>query len=354
MQKTIIGMLSLTTLALAVVAVVQWRQLQVARERLKTAEETARLESEAREIQSAKATDLERTARRLEQQVGEFTKVTTTLRASEVVQASNVTSLAQQLRAVQQPSEETSGLFGKEMGDLIGKMMKDPSMREMMRTQQKAAINTMYSGLFKELQLMPEEKEKLSSLLVEAQMKTIEQSKGMFGGQEEGANSEDAAKLIAEARKQSDEEIKALLGEERFAQFTSYQKDLGEHMQIDQLSKRLEADNLPLQEAQAARLLQVMKEEKAAVPPIIPTDASQVPRDLKSLMTAENMDKQLQWMDDYNRRVLDRATQFLTPEQAKSYREFQEQQSSLQQMGLKMARGMFGTGKNAPAPPAKP
>jgi len=34
--------------------------------------------------------------------------------------------------------------------------------------------------------------------------------------------------------------------------------------------------------------------------------------------------------------------QFLTPEQLKSYRKMQEQQASMQQMGLEMAREMFG------------
>jgi hypothetical protein len=50
--------------------------------------------------------------------------------------------------------------------------------------------------------------------------------------------------------------------------------------------------------------------------------------------------------------VLDRAGQVLTPEQLTQYQAFQKQQASLQEMGLKMARQMFGGDKPATPPPA--
>ena len=118
-------------------------------------------------------------------------------------------------------------------------------------------------------------------------------------------------------------------------------------MQLDQFKTRLEAENLPLQDQQMAQMIQIMKDEKTALPPIIPTDNTEFPK--KELMTAENLDKQGSWMEDYNRRVLDRAGQVLSPEQLKQYREFLEQQASMQKLGLKMARQMFGAGKGTGA-----
>jgi len=113
------------------------------------------------------------------------------------------------------------------------------------------------------------------------------------------------------------------------------------------------AENLPLQDDQMAQLLQVMKEEKAAVPPVIPTDHMQVPK--KELFTAENLDRQMQWMAEYNRRVLDRAGQILSPEQLQQYQEFQEQQATMQKFGWNMARKMFSGEKSAgPPEPALP
>ena len=77
-------------------------------------------------------------------------------------------------------------------------------------------------------------------------------------------------------------------------------------------------------------------------------DANENPASLKDLMTSETIDRQIQWMKDYNRRVADRASQFLTPEQLKSHIAMQEQQAAMQQMGLKMAGEMFG-GKSSTA-----
>jgi hypothetical protein len=212
-------------------------------------------------------------------------------------------------------------------------------------------INLMYAGLFKDLNLAPDEKEKLKGILTEAQMRNIESAQGLFGGKQEGA-ADDSQKQTADAKQQTDADIKALLGDERFAQYEEYQKSMGERMQIDQLKTQLAAENLPLQDQQMAQLLQAMKDEKTKLPPAIPTDQTQMPK--KEMFTAENLDKQMKWIDDYNQRVADRAAQILTPEQLTKYQAFQEQQTSMQKLGLNMAKQMFGTEKSGGAPPAAP
>jgi hypothetical protein len=355
MQKTLIGVLGVTTVALGVLCAVQWKQLQANKERLRAAEAGWRDEAQVREEQAARVKEMERKSERLEKQMEQFVTLTASLRAKEAQSVSNLTALADQIRAARPPGETggsnqgPGGVFGKEMGAMLSNMMKDPDMREMMRGQQKAAINMMYSGMFKELNLSAEEKEKLMGILTEAQMKNIESAQGLFGSGTSDAG-EDARKQFEAARQQTDDEIKALLGEDRFAQYQDYQKHVSERMQLGQLKNHLEGQNLPLQEQQSAQLLQVMKEEKVRVPPVIPTDNTQFWTDTKNLFTAENFDRQMQWMDDYNRRVTERAAQFLTPEQLEQYSKFQEQQSSMQKIGLKMAREMFGAEKgNVPA-----
>lgn len=300
--------------------------------------------------------ELERTNERVEQDSQEVTSVTSLPDTGKARQTGNFMPRTGGERALQNDSLENKGplsdegkdgLFGKDMGQMLGKMMKDPAMREMMRGQQKATLNMMYSGLFKELDLSSEEKENLTSILSDAQMRNMENAQGMFGEKKEGP-AEDTQKLFADAKQQTEAEVKALLGDERFAQYEEYQKNIGERMQLDQLKTKMAAENLPLQGEQIAQLLQAMKEETAVVPPVIPTDNTQPPR--KEMFLAENIEKQVKWMDDYNQRVLDRAEQILTPEQLKHYREFQEQQATMQKFGLNMARQMFG-GDKAAIPP---
>jgi hypothetical protein len=349
MQKVLIGILALGTAALAVVCLMQSKQLRAAREQVRVVEEARGSVAEAHESQQARLAELERVNKQLDEQVRKFAAVTTALRTNEAKQASDLTTLSQRMQALQSgggEGEGKEGLLGKGMGDMLGKMMKDPAMREMMREQQKAMINMMYGGLFKDLNLSPEEKDKLRELLTDSQMKNIEAAQGMFGGKD--GVSEDTTKQISDTKKQTDAEIKALLGDERFATYQDYQKNVGERMQIDQFKNQLAGANMPMDDAQAAQLMQIMKQEKAATPPPISDDQSQVPK--PDTFTAGNLEKQLAWMDDYNQRVLNRAAQVLNPEQLKQYQSFQEQQASMQKLGLQMAKQMFGGEKAGTTP----
>ena len=151
------------------------------------------------------------------------------------------------------------------MGKALSKMMSDPAMKEMMRSQQKTMINTMYGSLFKELNLSPEEKQKFSELLLDQQMKTMEAGMGIF---EEGGLT-NVTQGVQAQQKESEEQLKALLGEERFTQYQEYQKTLGDRVQIDQLRQQMETAGTPVQEAQLRQLLALTKEERERTPPPI-------------------------------------------------------------------------------------
>ena len=356
MQKLLIAVLALATAALAIVCVIQSRQLRAQREVTAATEETKRVESDGREAQAMRVKELERSQVRLQKQVEEFTALTGTLRSNEARQTVTASALSQQLQATRANTasaggtNETSGGLGKGMGEMLKTMMKDPAMRDMIRDQQKATVKMMYSALLKEMNLTPDEKEQFTKLLGDAQMRNVEAAQAMFSDNKDDLTA--AKTSVADAKKQSDTEIKGLLGDERFAQYQDYQKNISERMQLDQFKTSLDGKNMPLSDQQSSQLLAIMKEEKTAVPPVIPSDANQDPQKMKTLMTAENLDKQMQWMSDYNARVLTRAGQTLTPDQVKQFQQFQEQQTAMQKLGLNMARQMFGGDKAAPAAPA--
>jgi hypothetical protein len=340
MQKTLIVILSISTAALGIACSMLWRQSRSQHASLVAMERALR---ENREEHEAKVRELEARSQHLQKNVEEFSTVTSDLRSSESLQRSNVTALAQRMKAGQTKSG-AGGVSGKDMREMVSSMMKNPEMRKMVRGQQKAAVEMMYEGLFKQLGLAPEEKSELSELLLDAQMRQVEGAQGLFGD----TDGQDAAAVRAEfetAKKDLDAQVKGLLGEERYAEYKNYEKNIGERMQLNQLQTRLESEQMPLQEQQAGQLLQLMLDEKKRVPPVIPSDANRSPAETKALMTSENLDKQIQWMDDYNKRVLDGAGTFLTPDQLKKFRELQEQQASMQKMGLKMAKEMFSQQK---------
>jgi hypothetical protein len=342
---------------LAVFSWQQRRQLQQARARTHEIERAWREAMAEKEQVAQRAQAAESRAERLQREIGEYSAVTSQLRASETAQRSNVTALAQRLNSPtgsNGPAGAGTGVSGKEMGQMLSKMMEDPEMRKMVRTQQKAMVDMMYGGLFKQLKLSPEEQTAFTEELLDTQMRQMENMRGLFGDEGPGESDAQRKEAAKQAKTESDARIRELLGEERFAEYTDYQKNVGERMQLNQLQSRLETSNLQMQDGQMTQLMRLMQEERDRVPSIFPTGPDANPADFKSL-TPEKMDQQIAWMEDYNRRVLERAGTVLTPEQLQVYRDFQDQQASMQKIGLKMAAGMFGNAKgDAPGPAAVP
>ena len=348
MQKILIGIMTMLTLVLGLLCAVQAKQLRAARIQMRLAEEARNAEADARQAQSERVKELERANRSLDQQVSKFATVTTELRTNQSAQTKNLQAMSERIRSAQAGGGGADGegkddAFGKGMGDMLGKMMKDPAMREMIREQQKAAINMMYGGLFKDLNLTADEKEKLKGILTDAQMKNVEKAQSLFGGDKD-ASKDQTQKEMADAKAQTDAEVKALLGPERFAQYQDYQKNMTERMQIDQFKNQLAGDSQPLGDQQAAQLMEAMKNLKTTMPPPISSDQTQAPN--PEMFKEDNMAGQIKWMDDYNRQLVDAARTILSPEQLKQYQSFLEQQSSMQKLGLKMAKQMFGGDKS--------
>lgn len=347
MQKTIIGLLSVAVVMLGLACAWQAKQLRRAEVRASAADESRAVGTGADEAQAQRIQELERGNARLEKQVAQFASVTTSLRTNESALRSNASALAERIKAVAGGADAEGEGKGAVWGDMIGKMMKDPAMREMMREQQKAMINMMYGGLFKELNLSPEEKDKFKELLTESQMGKVAATQALLAGAQDEATTAAAKQSVADAKKQAEADIKALLGEPRYAQYEDYQKNVGERMQLDQLKNQLAGENVPLRDEQNVQLLQIMQEEKLALPPAISTEQSEMPS--LDTFTPQRIDEQLKWMTAYNTRVAERAKSVLTPEQFVNYQKFQEQQASMAKLGMQMARQMFGGEKGKAA-----
>ena len=351
MKNKILAVLLLCVLALGAVSAGLWRQLQAARQELAQVQLAAQAETEARAQQADKIKQLEAQRARLGQDVDQFTTLVNSLRAKESSHASNYARLATASATTSaggatSADADKGGLFGgKGMGDMLSKMMKDPAMKEMMRTQQKVMVQKMYGPLLKDLNLPPEQKDKFMELMLDRQMSSIDQAGALF--KEGETDKTEAAKAMQESQKELDASLKALVGDEKFAQYQDYTKTMGERMQLDQFRQQLETGNMALQDDQMKSLLQVMKEEREKVPPVISNKAGDNPADFAKALSEDNLAKQFQWQEDLNRRVQERAGQVLTPEQLKEFTDFQSQQMNLQKVGMKMAKELFGTGKTA-------
>jgi hypothetical protein len=308
----------------------------------------ARMEAALAAEHAARAQQLDRERTHLAQQNEELAKLATALRQNEVRQDSNLTALSSRLTnlATQGQSSTTAANPKQAMSEMMEKMMSDPAMREMVRTQQKSALNQMYGPLFRELSLNPEQKQQFLDVLLDQMMSGMTNASGLFGGQGPRA---DALQAIKEQEKEMQAKLKQLLGDERYGRYEDYQKSVNERMMVNSLRQQMDESPTPLRDEQSAQLLAIMREEKARVPPVIPSTASSAADALQALGSDEAVSRQLQWQEDYHHRLVERAKQVLTPEQMKAYEEFLQSQLAMQKMGMKMARDMFGDGQPNPA-----
>ena len=216
----------------------------------------------------------------------------------------------------------------------------------MIRSQQKTIMQKMYGPLIKDLNLAPEQKDRFMDLMTSNQMAAVDNAGALLNASDAGKT--EAAKALKDKQTELESNLKALLGDDKFSQYQDYTKTMADRMQLDSFRQQLDNGNQGLQEDQTKSLLQAMKEEREKVPPVVPSKVGDSPADYAKALSPENLDKQVQWQEDVNRRVQERAAQILTPEQLKEFTDFQNQQLNMQKVGMKMAREMFGGDKAAP------
>lgn len=227
----------------------------------------------------------------------------------------------------------------------FSKMFTDPKMKEAMRAQQSAGVNLMYGDLARELGLAPDEARQILALLTDRQMDVA--AKGM-AAMSKGASDTKALAAVgkeSEAAKAGyDEQLKAILGAEKFGKFQEYEKTLTDRYGLDQIQKQLAATGTPMEPAQAQGLLAIMKDERTRTPNT--ASASDPAAQMKMLQSDDGINTWLQTQQDFNRRVLERARTVLSPDQILAFEAAQKQQIDMQRMGVQMSREMMkGRGK---------
>ena len=341
MKRNIILLGLIAVLAAGGAGALLVQQVRVARERERAAAAAAQAESAARLVQEQRLTQAERERVRVEKQNAELADLATQLRQSEAKQASNVAALTKQIMPGAPNAEAPASRNA--VGEMLQKMMKDPAMKEMLQNQQRAVAKKMYGPMFKELNLPPDQQKQLSDLLLDSQMNTMDDAVNLFSG--DGTLKTNAINALTEKQKATTDQIKALLGDEKYAQYQDYRKSMGDRTMLNQFQDEFAGSDTTLTDDQYKQLIQLMKEERTKTPSVFGNDQESDPASLSKLMNAEAQEQQFQWQENFNKRVLDRAATVLTPQQLKEWTEFQAQQVTMQKLSLKMAAEMFKGGK---------
>ena len=229
--------------------------------------------------------------------------------------------------------------------DMMAKMMKDPEMKKAIVAQQGALIKKMYGPLFKSLNLSPEETEKFNSLLSAHQLAAMDAGTALMGGDGDKA---EATKNVQDETKQYEDQVKQLLGDERYNEYTDYKQSLTDRMALDQFKGQM--GDTPLNEDQSRQLLQLMIAERKKAGANVPEGSAAY-----KLMDDEGaLNKLMDQAALSQQEVLKKAADILSAEQLKSFGEFQSNQLALQKAGIAMAQTFMGKKTNSSAIPGAP
>jgi len=334
------------SIVLATILVVQWNDKKALRSKL-----------EKLQLQVEKMTSGEPSEARVQQLEKERLKLMGELRAAEnelndvrvpgaAAKATNAPESRVATRnASPSGAEPVAPQGGAAMGKMLGDMLKNPEMRKAMEQQQRMAMDMIYGSLVKKLQLNPEDEKKFKDMLLAQQMENLGQAGAMFDPE---ADRNKVSQELATKRKEHEEKIKEVLGEEKFSQYQDYNQTIGERMMLEQFARGSD-----ISAEQNEQILGIMREEKKNVEINLgnPTDPNENWQAV--LASDEAMQRIFSQQQEVNQRVLERAGQLLTQEQIQKLEQALKQQQAMQEASLKMARQMFSSGDTAkpPAPP---
>ncbi len=230
----------------------------------------------------------------------------------------------------------------------IAKMMRNPGMKDMIRAQQKGQMDLMYGSLFKCLQLPDAELEAFKGMLLDKQMALVDSSMDMMNSSATPEEKKAAADRMKETTAAYDAQLKALLGDENYAVYQSFEATQAERMQVSLFKGSLAAGD-QMTDEQEDSLVRAMHDARTGFQSSAPGFGDSQSAD-PAQFTPDRIAKFLEESARLQEQYVAKAAAILTPTQLELFKANQKQQQAMQEMGMKMAAKMFGQPAKEKAP----
>jgi hypothetical protein len=330
-MKTLLLVLVVATASLAVASVQFAHQASVQRKRADT-------EAQLRHKQQALVAGLQRQQAQLERELA-------SLREQDTVVPPPVAAPPRAASAhVPSPAPATFGVVEAASPGAPAPAMEfrgrgpfeTAAGRNFMRSRMKMSIRRLYGDAGAAMGLSPEKSNQLLDLIAD------QQTRNMGDIRSRVPEGQTIQQYIQDQQKKNNEEITALIGQDKADEWAAYQKSLPERSQLGMVRDQLEQAGVPMTESQRAQMLAAITEESQRLPRPTPT---------QGLPPEEMAAQYTQWQSDYDKALLDRAKQVLNTEQYNAYKEYYDWQTEMRASlprpmpgGGAMIRGMTSTG----------
>jgi len=244
-------------------------------------------------------------------------------------------------------------------------LLRDPEYREAMLAQQKMGARQSNPNLARDLDLSPEQADRLFSTLAEQQLRAMETTSPMlWSEQPDPAKMQELQRKMMDQQRANEMEVKRVLGEAKFREYQEYQSLSGVRWEAERVRTALANAGMPLEENLTKPLLKTLQEQQqkmmqqmaaAAGPQNQLIAASGVgatvvtSSDGVSGNMIEMQEKAVELQAQHQKRQREALARVLTPEQLKVIEDEHKMELQMQRAQIKMMRAQQEAGLLDPA-----
>jgi len=245
-------------------------------------------------------------------------------------------------------------------------LLRDPEYREAMLSQQKMGLRQSNPNLARDLELTPEQADRLYSTLAEQQMRQMENTTPWtWGEQPDQAKLQEFQRKMVEQQAANDNELKRVLGDAKFREYQEYQSLSGVRWEADRVRTTLANAGVPLDENLTKPLMKTLQEQQQKMLQQMATSAApgavnavQVAGTLRAGFISEPgstpdmvamQEKSLEFQAQQQKRQREALARVLTPEQLKVIEEEHNSELQMQRAQIRMIRAQQEAGLMDPA-----
>jgi hypothetical protein len=222
-----------------------------------------------------------------------------------------------------------------------------PEMRQMVRKEALKDARKGFADLIKKWNLSAADADQFLEFIADRDSADASDAMSMLaGGKLDEKAIAEQEKRQEKAKEESNTHLKALLGEQRYAEFEAANARREELNAVSAYRDHLESAGTPLSDEQRSTLAKIVKAEK---PDENDWKAEDVDFFTKG-MTDEQIGKIRQRQEAAQARIAQQAASFLSPDQVNALQAAFRTENEEQDMALKLARNLFQAAP-APAPP---
>jgi hypothetical protein len=268
------------------------------------------------------------------------------------------------LAPVAAPDQERMREQVKQSMERQAALMRDPEYREAMLAQQKIGMRQSNPNLARDLELTPEQADRLFSTLAEQQMRQMENATPWaWGEQPDQAKLQEYQRKMMEQQTANENELKRTLGDAKYREYQEYQSLSGVRWEADRVRTTLANAGVPLDDSLTKPLLKTLQDQQqkmlqqtASFGPVTMAN-NFVPGSVSSGYVVDSstpnlvqmQEKALDFQAQQQKRQRDALAGVLTPEQLRVIEEQHNTELQMQRAQLRMMRAQQEAGLMDPA-----